>query len=319
MVAPRANRTPETDAKVCAGIIATLALPAILTLRSVRVPQSLVPLALDPTPLGYTRSLSLFAAPILVLAWWFLRHPAYRFQRRAFGRTLAILVLLSLLLELLKASVFFTFKNRAATLGIDVPVIGGVVPIEEFAFYVLGFLATLLTYIWCDEYWLGAYKVPDFQAEAREVGRVVQFHLPSLLVGVVLIVAGLIYKRFVSASAGTVPGYFIFLVSFALVPSLFLFPTARPFLNWRALSFTFFLLILISLLWEATLGVPYQWWGFQDRQMLGLYIDAWCRLPVEEIVVWMAVTSTTVIFYEVVKVFLAREGPWFEALFGKKG
>lgn len=193
------------------------------------------------------------------------------------------------------------------------------VPIEEFAFYVLGFLATLLTYIWCDEYWLGAYKVPDFQAEAREVGRVVQFHLPSLLVGVVLIVAGLIYKRFFSASAGTVPGYFIFLVSFALVPSLFLFPTARPFLNWRALSFTFFLLILISLLWEATLGVPYQWWGFQDRQMLGLYIDAWCRLPVEEIVVWMAVTSTTVIFYEVVKVFLAREGPWFEALFGKKG
>ena len=67
MVAPRANRTPETDAKVCAGIIATLALPAILTLRSVRVPQSLVPLALDPTPLGYTRSLSLFAVPILVL------------------------------------------------------------------------------------------------------------------------------------------------------------------------------------------------------------------------------------------------------------
>ena len=67
------------------------------------------------------------------------------------------------------------------------------------------------------------------------------------------------------------------------------------------------------------MGVPYQWWGFQDRQMLGLYIDAWCRLPVEEIVVWMAVTATTVIFYEVVKVFLAREGPWFEALFGKKG
>ena len=53
--------------------------------------------------------------------------------------------------------------------------------------------------------------------------------------------------------------------------------------------------------------------------MLGLYIDAWCRLPVEEIVVWMAVTSTTAIFYEVVKVFLAREGPWFEALFGEKG
>jgi hypothetical protein len=38
--------------------------------------------------------------------------------------------------------------------------------------------ATLLTYIWGDEYWLGAYKVPDFQAEAREVGRVVQFHPP---------------------------------------------------------------------------------------------------------------------------------------------
>ena len=168
MVAPgRIEHRRRTPRSAPAGIIATLALPASLTLRSVRVPQSLVPLALDPTPLGYTRSLSLFAGPILVLAGWFLRHPAYRFQRRAFGWTLAILVLLSLLLELLKASVFFTFKNRAATLGIDVPVLGGVVPIEEFAFYVLGFLATLLTYIWCDEYWLGAFSL---QSYTRTVG-----------------------------------------------------------------------------------------------------------------------------------------------------
>ena len=69
------GRTPATDAQVVAGIIVTLAIPAVLTLRAVRVPQAVVPVADNPTPLGYTRSLSLFVVPAAVLAWWFLRHP----------------------------------------------------------------------------------------------------------------------------------------------------------------------------------------------------------------------------------------------------
>jgi hypothetical protein len=278
-----------------------------------------VPAESDPSPLGYTRSLTLFLIPIAVLAWWFLRHPEYRIQRRAFGLTLAGLVPLGFGLDILFAHTFFTFENRAATVGIEVPVLGGSVPVEEFVFYALGFVTMLLLYTWCDEYWLGTYNVPDYRAEARGIGRVVRFHLPSLMIGLALALAGIIYKRVFSGTPGTVPGYFLFLVASALVPSMLVFPTALPFVNWRALSFTYFLLQLISLLWEATLASPYQWWGYRPEQMLGLTIGSWTGLPIEAVVVWMASVYTTVITYEVVKVILALDRSWWDALFGSKG
>ncbi len=319
MPSPGEIRTPWTDAKVVAGTVLTLTIPAILTLRSVRVPQAVVPVETNPSPLGYTRSLSLFLIPIAVLVWWFLRHPEFHIQRRAFFLTLAGLLPLGFGLDILFAHTFFTFKNRAATLGLEVPVVGGSVPVEEFAFYLLGFLTMLLLYIWCDEYWLEAYNVPDYRAEARGVERVVRFHLPSLLIGLALAAAGIVYKRFFSGTPGDVPGYYLFLVATALVPSLFLFPTALPFINWRALSFTYFLLQLISLLWEATLAAPYQWWGYRPEPMLGVTIGAWTGLPIEAVLVWMASTYTTVIFYEVAKVVVALDRTWREALFGRPG
>jgi hypothetical protein len=139
---------------------------------------------------------------------------------------------------------------------------------------------------------------------------VIRFHAPSLLIGLALAAAGMGYKRFFSGTPGVVPGYFLFLVAASLVPSMLLFPTALPFVNWRALSFTYFLLQLVSLLWEATLAAPYQWWGYRSEQMLGLTIGAWADLPIEAVVVWMASVYTTVITYEVVKVVLALERPW---------
>jgi hypothetical protein len=312
------NRTPWTDAKVVASTILTLTIPAIFTLWAVRVPHAVVPVESNPSPLGYTRSLSLFLIPVAVLAWWFLRHPEYRLQRRALGLTLVGLLPLGFGLDILFAHAFFTFENRAATLGIEVPVVGGSVPVEEFLFYALGFLTMLLLYTWCDEYWLGAYNVPDYRAEVRGIERVIRFHVPSLLIGLALVVAGIIYKRQFSGAPGAVPGYYLFLVTTALVPGMFLFPTALPFINWRALSFTYFLLQLISLLWEATLAAPYQWWGYRTEQMLGLTIGAWAGLPIEAVLVWMVSTYTTVISYEVVKVVLAMDRSWWGALFGSK-
>jgi hypothetical protein len=273
----------------------------------------------NPSPLGYARSLSLFLVPVAVLALWFLRHREYRIQRRAFALTLAGLLPLGFGLDLLFGPAFFTFANRAATLGVEVPAVGGTVPVEELAFYALGFLAILLLYVWSDEYWLGAYRVPDYEAEARDLDRVLRFHPPSLLIGLALAIAGIAYKRLLSGTPGPVPGYFLFLVAAALVPSMLLFPTVSPLINWRALSFTYFLLQLVSLLWEATLAVPYQWWGYRPEQMLGLEIGAWCGLPIEAVLVWMASTYSTVIVYEASKVLLAADRPWREALFGRRG
>jgi hypothetical protein len=53
--------------------------------------------------------------------------------------------------------------------------------------------------------------------------------------------------------------------------------------------------VLLSLIWEATLAVPYHWWGFQHRQMIGVFIGAWSGLPIEEVCVWIAVTYATAI------------------------
>ena len=71
--------------------------------------------------------------------------------------------------------------------------------------------------------------------------------------------------------------------------------------NWRAFSLTFFVILLTSLLWEATLAVPYGWWGYQGREMMGLRVTAWSGLPIEAVVLWLAVTFTTVVVYEIVK------------------
>jgi hypothetical protein len=77
-------------------------------------------------------------------------------------------------------------------------------------------------------------------------------------------------------------------------------------------------MVLVSLLWEATLAVPYNWWNFQHRQMIGLFIGAWSGLPIEEVCVWIAVTYATAIVFEVMKVLLASERSVHDTLIGQK-
>jgi hypothetical protein len=95
-----------------------------------------------------------------------------------------------------------------------------------------------------------------------------------------------------------------------------LFEETREVINWRAFSLTFFTILLMSLLWEATLAVPYGWWGYQGRQMMGLRVTAWAGLPIEAVVLWMAVTFTTVLVYETVKRWKASGRPMRRAMLG---
>jgi len=124
-------------------------------------------------------------------------------------------------------------------------------------------------------------------------------------VGLLLIVAAILYKKLRSLYPEGFPGYFTVLVIGGVIPSATFFPAARRFINWRALSLTIFMLLLISMFWEATLAVPYGWWGYQQKQMMGLCIGAWAGLPVEAVVVWIAVAYATTIVYEVVKAWQA--------------
>src|SRR5207244_10487482 len=227
-------------------IAAALIVPAAISLRTVIHPAILQSTSDNPTPLGYTWSLALFIIPIGVLASWFGCRPDLKFPRKAFWRTIAVLAPLGFALDLLFGNAFFIFANKAATLGCNVPALGGAIPIEEFIFYLTGFMLVLLSYIWCDEYWMAAYNVPDYKAAAKGIPRIVRFHFASVALGVALIAAAVLYRKFVSGAAEGFPWYFIYLVCASLIPSAGFFDTARSFINWRAFSFTFFLLLLID-------------------------------------------------------------------------
>ncbi len=309
---------------VCTGIVivmlAMIAIPAAITLQTVREPAPLVPVNQNSTPHGYTVSLLLFIFPIAVIAGWFMPAERLHIPRRAFWRTLAILVPLGFMLDFVFAQWFFVYPNLGATLGIPAPALGRAVPVEEYIFYLTGFLAVLLLYVWLGEFWLAAYNMPDYRGEARKVRRLLQFHPTSLILALFLIGAAWFYKKHLALpddQAGF-PGYFTFLVVGALLPSVSFFPVAQRFINWRALSLTLFFMLLVSLLWEATLAVPYNWWNFQHRQMTGLFVVAWSRLPIEEVFIWIAVTYATVIVFEVMKILVASERSVRDAMIGKK-
>jgi hypothetical protein len=322
MSAPRSHGLPSPG--VCAGIViamlAMITLPAAITLRSVHIPVPLMPVDQNSTPHGYTFSLLLFIIPIAFIAGWFLPGEELKIPKRAFGLTLVILVPLGCLLDVVFAQWFFCYPNRGATLGLSAPAFGRPVPIEEYVFYLTGFLAVLLLYVWLGEFWLAAYNVIDYPGEAKKMRRLLQFHPTSLILAVVLIGAAWFYKKHFALpedQAGF-PGYFTVLVAGALLPAMSFFPVARRFINWRALSLTLFFMLLVSLLWEATLAVPYNWWNFQHPQMTGLFIGVWSGLPIEEVCVWSAVTYATVIVFEVMKVVLASERSVRETLLGAR-
>jgi len=322
MPAPRSHGLPSPT--ICVGIViamlAMIVIPAAITLYTVHTPVPLIPVDQASTPHGYSFSLLLFIVPIGLIAVWFLPSEGLHIPQRAFWWTLAILVPLGFALDFFLAQWFFCYPNLGATLGISAPALGRPVPVEEYVFYFTGFLAVLLLYVWLGEFWLAAYNVIDYPAEARKMRRLLQFHPTSLILAVLLIGAAWFYKKHFALPADQAgfPGYFTFLVLGALIPAVSFFPVARRFINWRALSLTLFLMLLISLLWEATLALPYNWWTFQHPQMTGLFIGAWSGLPIEEVCVWIAVTYATVIVFEVVKVWLASERSVRGALLGER-
>ena len=292
--------SPRTGFLLVFTMLVMIGVPAALTLLTVRISPQVPSAAGEPSPYGYTISLLLFIVPILVILFWLVPIERLQISKKSVVRTIAVLFPLGAALDFFFAHSFLTFPNPGATLRMIAPALGGGVPIEEYLFYFTGFLAVLLLYIWLDEYWLSAYSIPVDSAQRTSFKRLLQFHPPSLIFAIVLVAASILFRWFLVPGPGF-PGYFIFLVVAALGPSALLLPSALPVINWRALSLTLFFILLTSLLWEATLGLPYGWWGFQPAQMLGIYIKAWSGLPIEEVFVWVAVTYATVIVYEVVR------------------
>ncbi|HUX28497.1 MAG TPA: lycopene cyclase domain-containing protein [Terracidiphilus sp.] len=293
--------------------------PVALTLFTVKV-SAFRPMGdivgVNPSPYGYSVSLLIFVVPILVIAFWLLLTEHLRVSKRAFWWTMAILFPLGAALDFFFAQFFFQFPNPRATMGISAPALGGPVPIEEYFFYLTGFLAVLLLYIWLDGYWLHAYSVPDEDECRISFRRLLGLHPDSLILGAVLIGAAIVYRKLAQPDTPGFPGYFMFLVLCSLLPSIALFRAVKAMINWRALSLTLFIIVLISLLWEATLAAPYGWWSYRDSAMVGVYIRAWDNLPIEAVFVWIAVTYMTVLVFEAIRCWQASGKRARHAFFG---
>ncbi|HLT35608.1 MAG TPA: hypothetical protein VK034_04965, partial [Enhygromyxa sp.] len=105
-----------------------------------------------------------------------------------------------------------------------------------------------------------------------------------------------------------------------VTPAVGLYKSTAALINWRALTIVVALLTLVSLIWEATLAVPYGWWGYVPEQMVGVFIGAWSGLPLEQPVLWVMISFTSVIIFETVRLLLHKRARTsiYRALFGDR-
>src|SRR5436309_4072782 len=196
--------SPRQSIALIVMLVLLIALPLAITLTTVKLPVEPFILITDgASPHGYTVSLLLWIIPIAAMLLWLIPRSDLRMPRKSFVITMAIMFPAGWALDFFFASRFFMFSNPGATLGITLPVIGGTVPVEELIYYFCAPMATLLLYIWLDEYWLGRYHVPTTVPP-----KAIRLHWGSLTLGLLLIIAGIILKK-ASGSAGF-PGYYTF-------------------------------------------------------------------------------------------------------------
>jgi hypothetical protein len=65
--------------------------------------------------------------------------------------------------------------------------------------------------------------------------------------------------------------------------------------------------------WEATLALPREWWGYQRRAMIGYFVGAWSSktvsFPLEAAIVWVCAPFSCILTYEAVKHWQYRRRP----------
>lgn len=258
---------------------------AVALFSAFLLPLCFLPSALTATS-AYTVSLLIFAVPCLVIARSLSASGAMARVQGPILKTWAVLVPMGVLLNLFFADDFFVYPNRSAVSGWAVPALDltGIdwahpIPLEEFAFYGLGFLAMLLGYVWVDEN----------DAERSHGGGGKLAWRDGVLVPLGLALAG------VASSDERVPAYWVYLVAVPLPVTLLVWPAVRERLNGWALAITLAVLVPASFVWEALLAVPRGWWGYQHDVMIGANAFG---LPIEAVAVWVLAPITTAALFE---------------------
>lgn len=179
------------------------------------------------------------------------------------------------------------------------------IPYEEFIFYLFGPVAMLLVYFWGDSYFLKATSPEEKRLKMGLDRFLVQASPGIALGGAALLVGGLGLKRLLSPGSGPWPEYYLFLLAAAFLPTIFFYRVVKDLVNWQAMTLTVLYLLVTSIIWEATLGVPLKWWGYQPAAMLGLWVRAWqgslhISLPIEAVLLWLTVPFSCIFFFEIV-------------------
>ena len=269
--------------------------------------------------LTYFTSLVLWGLPILYL--W----PVFRMittegaerRRRALIGTAGTIVVLGVVLDCLLGFLTLRFPgcNGSAAPAPYVwclPAVGGRIPVEELLFYAMGPVAIVLVYACADERWLSRYNPHDDLLDLR----LIQLSPRLLLVAAGAALTALLLWRV----NGTFPTYFAFLAAGALLPALFLYRAIGNLTNWPAFAVTTLYVIVTSLVWEVTLAIPRQWWGYEPSGMIGVTITAWSRgdaiFPVEAGFVWLFAPFSSILTYEFAKALTHHPRATRVALFG---
>jgi hypothetical protein len=238
-------------------------------------------------------------------------------RRRALAWTAGTIVVLGIVLDCVLGFLTLRFPgcNEPAARSPYVwclPAVGGRIPVEELLFYAMGPVAIVLVYACADERWLSRYNPPDDLLDLK----LIQVSPRLLLVAAAAAVAALVLWRV----NGTFPTYFVFLAAGALLPAIFLYRTIGNLTNWPAFAATTLYVIVTSIIWEVTLAIPRQWWGYEPSGMIGVTISAWSRgdaiFPVEAAAVWLFAPFSSILTYEFAKALTHHPRAIGEALFG---
>ncbi len=304
------------EIQVVIALILAVAIPFAATLATIKTGRPPIEIPADPaanpSPYGYTWSLLLYLIPDLLLGSWVLAMHRGPREKKAFWVTVGLLIPLWCLLDVFFGLTFFKYPNLGASVG----TFWGYtfdrgwakeIPLEEIAFYALGFIGMILVYIWGDEYFFAAYKKPE-PKERCTMRQLLKPHVGTAIVGVVLAAAAIGYKKLGPHDYHEgIPGYFLFMLACCILPSLFCYRIAFPRINWRAFSFGFFFMLFISLFWEGAVGVPYQWWDYNRGQMMGIFIPALTGLPFEAVLLWFCASWTNTLVYVTIRSLLPSE------------
>ena len=279
-----------------------------------------VPFTLDAYGrLTYFTSLTMWLLPAAYLSRLFFQITAdgKGRRRRALFWTIGTFVFLGVVLDFILGHAILRFvgcDDVPSQYVYCLPALRTKIPVEELLFYALGPAAIVLVYACADELWMNRYNPRDDLLNAR----LIQPSTPLIVTAVVAAatIVGIWIVR------GRFPTYAAFLTAGALLPAMFFYRCVHTLVNWPAFAATSLYVTVTSIVWEVTLAIPREWWGYNPDGLLGIKIVAWstprAEFPIEAAFVWLCAPFSAIFSYEFTKALMHHPRTTREALFGTR-